>query len=63
MSAPEADLVFLVDIDDTLLDNDRIPSDIRTHLEQAYGTHSRDRCTQILQQLRDTLAHRRASVA
>ena len=58
MSAPEAELVFLVDIDNTLLDNDRIPSDIRTHLEQAYGADSRDRYAQILQQLWDTLGYR-----
>jgi len=58
MSAPEAELVFLVDVDNTLLDNDRIQADIRTHLEQAYGTDSRDRYAQILQQLWDTLGYR-----
>jgi FMN phosphatase YigB (HAD superfamily) len=58
MSTPEAELVFLVDVDNTLLDNDRIQADIRTHLEQAYGADSRDRYAQILQQLWDTLGYR-----
>lgn len=58
MSAPEAELVFLVDVDNTLLDNDRIQADIRSHLAQAYGADSRDRYAQILQQLWDTLGYR-----
>jgi len=58
MSTPEAELVFLVDVDNTLLDNDRIQADIRTHLAQAYGADSRDRYAQILQQLWDTLGYR-----
>ncbi|MBN8556540.1 MAG: HAD family hydrolase [Burkholderiales bacterium] len=58
MSSPEADCVFLVDVDNTLLDNDRIQADIRTHLAAAYGEDSRDRYAQILQQLWDTLGYR-----
>ena len=58
MSTPEAELVFLVDVDNTLLDNDRIQADIRTHLAQAYGADSRDRYAQILQQLWDQLGYR-----
>lgn len=58
MSQPEADCVFLVDVDNTLLDNDRIQADIRTHLEQNYGADCRDRYEQILQQLWDTLGYR-----
>jgi FMN phosphatase YigB (HAD superfamily) len=58
MSTPEAELVFLVDVDNTLLDNDRIQADIRTNLAQAYGTDSRDRYAQILQQLWDQLGYR-----
>jgi FMN phosphatase YigB (HAD superfamily) len=58
MSTPEAERVFLVDVDNTLLDNDRIQADIRTHLEQAYGDYSRDRYAQILQQLWDQLGYR-----
>lgn len=58
MSTPEAELVFLVDVDNTLLDNDRVQADIRNHLEQAYGAAGRDRYAQILQQLWDTLGYR-----
>lgn len=58
MSTPEAERVFLVDVDNTLLDNDRIQADIRAHLAQAYGADSRDRYAQILQQLWDTLGYR-----
>jgi hypothetical protein len=32
---------FLVDVDDTLLDNDRIRDDIERHLERAYGADAR----------------------
>jgi FMN phosphatase YigB (HAD superfamily) len=58
MSNPEAPCVFLVDVDNTLLDNDRIQADIRSHLAAAYGEDSRDRYAQILQQLWDTLGYR-----
>ena len=58
MSTSEAELVFLVDVDNTLLDNDHVQADIRTHLAQAYGAESRDRYVQILQQLWDTLGYR-----
>jgi len=58
MSPPEAELVFLVDVDNTLLDNDRVQADIRTHLEQQYGTECRERYGAILQQLWDTLGYR-----
>ena len=33
--------VFLLDVDNTLLDNDRIEQDLRDHLEQVFG---RDAC-------------------
>jgi FMN phosphatase YigB (HAD superfamily) len=61
MSSPEraeAPLVFLVDVDNTLLDNDRIQADIREHLELSYGAACRDRYAAILQQLWDTLGYR-----
>jgi FMN phosphatase YigB (HAD superfamily) len=38
-----APLVFLVDIDKTLLDNDRIQDDLRRHLEREFGAKTRDR--------------------
>ncbi len=39
----EDKLVFLVDVDDTLLDNDRFQDDLRRHLEQTAGAARRDR--------------------
>ena len=45
-------IVFLVDVDNTLLDNDRIQSDLKRHLEREFGAASRDRYWAILEQLR-----------
>ena len=36
MTAPH-DTVFLLDVDNTLLDNDRIIADLRAHLEREFG--------------------------
>ena len=36
-----APVVFLLDVDNTLLDNDRIIDDLRRHLEQAFGADTR----------------------
>jgi FMN phosphatase YigB (HAD superfamily) len=35
---PPAPVVFLLDVDNTLLDNDRIIADLKQHLAQAFGT-------------------------
>ena len=43
--------VFLVDVDNTLLDNDRIQDDIRDHLEREYGVAVRDRYWTIQEEL------------
>ena len=37
MADSSHDVVFLVDVDNTLLDNDRIVADLREHLGQAFG--------------------------
>ena len=37
------DIVFLFDVDNTLLDNDRVQSDLRDHLAENYGVKARDR--------------------
>jgi FMN phosphatase YigB (HAD superfamily) len=58
MSSAEVELVFLVDVDNTLLDNDRIQADIREHLASAYGSEGRDRYAAILQRLWDELGYR-----
>ena len=37
------DIVFLFDVDNTLLDNDRVQADLRRHLASSYGAAARDR--------------------
>jgi FMN phosphatase YigB (HAD superfamily) len=37
------DIVFLVDVDNTLLDNDRVQRDLREHLIKEFGTEACDR--------------------
>jgi FMN phosphatase YigB (HAD superfamily) len=51
-------VVFLVDIDNTLLDNDRIQADLKEHLEREFGIASRDRYWAMLERLFDTLGYR-----
>lgn len=51
-------VVFLVDVDNTLLDNDRIQADIKQHLQQEFGTPARDRYWAILEDLFITLGYR-----
>jgi hypothetical protein len=51
-------VVFLVDIDNTLLDNDRIQADLKQHLEREFGPGPRDRYWAILERLFDTLGYR-----
>jgi len=46
-----ADIVFLFDVDNTLLDNDRIQQEIREHLQHAYGDEARDRYWAIFEEL------------
>jgi FMN phosphatase YigB (HAD superfamily) len=50
--------VFLVDVDNTLLDNDRIQSDLKRHLEREFGADCRDRYWTILEQLFTDLGYR-----
>jgi FMN phosphatase YigB (HAD superfamily) len=51
-------IVFLVDVDNTLLDNDRVQADIRQHLEREYGPACRDRYWAILEELMSELGYR-----
>jgi FMN phosphatase YigB (HAD superfamily) len=50
-------IVFLFDVDNTLLDNDAVQADLKTHLEQAYGMEARDRYWEILEALRSELGY------
>ena len=45
--------VFLLDVDNTLLDNDRFGADLGAHFEQAFGAAERDRYWAIYDALRD----------
>jgi FMN phosphatase YigB (HAD superfamily) len=54
---PPADVVFLIDVDNTLLDNDRILTDLRAHLEAEFGPQQRDRYWQIFEDLRTELGY------
>ncbi|HEX6004183.1 MAG TPA: HAD family hydrolase [Burkholderiales bacterium] len=51
------DIVFLVDCDNTLLDNDRVQDDLRGHLGRECGTGSRDRYWAIFEALRSELGY------
>jgi hypothetical protein len=49
--AEPVDIAFLIDVDNTLLDNDEIQRDLRAHLEHAYGAQARDRYWELFQEL------------
>ena len=51
-------IVFLVDVDNTLLDNDSVQQDLKDHLERAYGADARDRYWRILEDLFAELGYR-----
>jgi FMN phosphatase YigB (HAD superfamily) len=51
------DVVFLLDVDNTLLDNDRVQDDLRDHLEREFGAASRDRYWAIFEALRTELGY------
>jgi len=51
------DVVFLLDVDNTLLDNDRVQDDLRTHLASEFGPKSRDRYWEIFEALRAELGY------
>src|SRR6185503_10575621 len=51
------DVVFLLDVDNTLLDNDRVQDDLRNHLELEFGAASRDRYWAIFEALRTELGY------
>jgi len=50
-------VVFLFDVDNTLLDNDGVQADLKDHLAQAYGAAARDRYWEILEELRSELGY------
>jgi len=52
-----ADVVFLFDVDNTLLDNDRIAADLRRHLTQVLGSERQERYWAIFEELRSELGY------
>jgi FMN phosphatase YigB (HAD superfamily) len=56
MSAAD-DVVFLLDVDNTLLDNDRVQHDLTNHLKREFGAASRDRYWAIFEALRTELGY------
>jgi FMN phosphatase YigB (HAD superfamily) len=57
LSQDEGDVVFLLDVDNTLLDNDRFGADLGARLEQAFGADQRDRYWAIFAALREELSY------
>jgi FMN phosphatase YigB (HAD superfamily) len=57
MTSPNP-IVFLVDVDDTLLENDRIQEDLKRHLEREFGAECRDRYWAIQEKLFKELGYR-----
>ncbi len=57
MTAPNP-IVFLMDVDDTLLDNDRVQEDLKRHIERQFGPGCRDRYWAIQEELFTELGYR-----
>ena len=49
---PANSVVFLLDVDNTLLDNDRVAADLREHLTQAFGPERQERYWAIFEEIR-----------
>jgi FMN phosphatase YigB (HAD superfamily) len=54
---PPSEVVFLFDVDNTLLNNDRVQDDLRNHLEREFGAETRDRYWAIFEDLRAELGY------
>lgn len=52
-----SDVVFLLDVDNTLLDNDRVIADLREHLQSKFGSASAGRYWSIFEALRTELGY------
>lgn len=50
-------IIFLFDVDNTLLDNDRVRADLSEHLEKSYGAATRDRYWAIFETLTRQLGY------
>jgi hypothetical protein len=57
LMTPPVRVVFLLDVDNTLLDNDRIVEDLKLHLIRAFGAKRQERYWAIFEQLREELGY------
>lgn len=57
MDNSKKETVCLFDVDNTLLDNDRVEKDLSLHLEKEFGAGSRDRYFEIFEKLRSELGY------
>jgi FMN phosphatase YigB (HAD superfamily) len=55
--SPAGDIVFLFDVDNTLLNNDAVQEELGQHLEHEFGRAKRDRYWVIFEQLRSELGY------
>ena len=52
-----SDVVFLFDVDNTLLDNDQVVADLSAHLEKQFGAPARARYFALFEELRNKLGY------
>lgn len=52
-----SEIVFLLDVDNTLLDNDRVTADLQSHLTRAFGVDRQARYWTIFEDLRKELGY------
>lgn len=57
MKPSNEEIVFLFDVDNTLLDNDLVEMDLRRHLDSEFGVDSKNRYFAILEELRTDLGY------
>jgi FMN phosphatase YigB (HAD superfamily) len=57
MDSPGKEIVFLFDVDNTLLDNDRVIADLRRHLMREIGSSCAEEYFTIFEQLRSELGY------
>jgi FMN phosphatase YigB (HAD superfamily) len=50
-------IVFLIDVDNTLLDNDKVAADLRKHLTTAFGAERQERYWALFEELRAQLGY------
>jgi FMN phosphatase YigB (HAD superfamily) len=55
--ANASEVVFLLDVDNTLLDNDKVASDLRRYLTRAFGAERQKRYWVFFEQLREELGY------